>query len=359
MKVVFYSGVFARNGGIEMFTRDLALALHASGIEVQIVCASMGNPVLSGLTAVGIDVFRVPVFHGCRWGVPDYALLPLALPQLRKADIVIHQKPLRSGFYRLLSRKPRHVYITAYRPREQFPDLLQRRRFFSFFDLVLTQGQVFKQDLIDVDIDRPIEVAPLILGDMPYQPPRNGEDGILRIGIMGRLEPQKNLSHALELVAYLKRRPPAGWRDVQLNIYGSGSLEGEVSARAAKLGLPVEFHGAYAHSKVPEIVADNDVFLVTSVSEGQCIVALEILAGGRPLFATPVGALPDILARAERGALLPMEDAADGADRIREWLERNAPVSAEKIRQGFLQEYNPQQTRRRYLELFKGMVSEK
>jgi glycosyltransferase involved in cell wall biosynthesis len=353
---MFYSGVFARRGGIETFTHDLAMVLHDDGVEVSVLCASAENPLLADLAAAGVEVRRVPIFRGCRWGVPDYALFPFALFHAKQADVVIHQKPLRPRFHSLISRGPRHVFITAYRPKEQFPDPADRRRFFSFFDLVLTQAETFRNDLLEADVDTPVEVLPLLLDDLPFRAPENVRDGILRVGTMGRLEPQKNLPYALELVDRLRQELPRGWSDIQLNVHGSGTMEHQIRAQASARNLPVVFHGAYDRIRIPEIIAQNDMFLITSISEGQCIAALEILAGGRPLFAAPVGALPSILSAPERGALLPEDDAATGAVCIRAWLEAHEPLSPERIRQSFLQEYGNTNTRRRYVELLTEVV---
>ena len=47
-----------------------------------------------------------------------------------------------------------------------------------------------------------------------------------------------------------------------------------------------------------------DLFCFTSQTEGQCLAALEILAQGRPVVATAVGALPGILDHPDLGIAL-------------------------------------------------------
>lgn len=356
MKVVFYFGVFAQIGGIEEFTRDLALALRAEKVDVEILCAALRNPILDDLKRARVSVVRIPIFQGCRWGIPDYALLPAALFKMRQADVVIHQKPFHPSFYRLFPRKVKHVYITAYRPAEQFPDLDYRTRFFSFFDLVLTQAHAFAADLFSIRDLTAVEVLPYIPLS-PFMVSTNTRtDRVLRVGMMGRLEPQKNPMLALEIVSILQQAPPRGWSSVEFHVHGAGTLERRMRAEASKLRLTVVFHGTYDRPHVPTIVANNQIFLITSVSEGQCIVALEILAGGRPLFATPVGALPTILNTDERGALLPMEHATSGARVIREWLETHRSEVSSHIQESYLRDYDPEYIKRRYVTLFKALV---
>ncbi len=354
MKVLFLFGVFARIGGIEEFTRDLALELVSSGIEVEVLCASLGNPLLESLEKAGVKVVRIPVYHGCRWGFPDFALFPFAERTVRGADVVVHQKPFPLGFYRWFSRNPRHVYITAYRPKEQFNNERHRQRFFSCFDLVITQAESFAADL-----DGKVNTAVL-----PYIPPqpvpvleRIETDSILRVGMMGRLEPQKKPLQALQLVEHLAGAPPDGFQSVEFHVYGTGSLEQQMREHASSMSTTVVFHGAYTRGEVPRIVQANDLFLITSESEGQCIVALEVLAGGRPLFATPVGALPDILSRPDRGALFYGSDAGAWAEVVADWMSAHKH-SAEHIVKNYLEDYDAKAVSAAYIDCFKGLVNQ-
>lgn len=349
MSVLFYFGVYARIGGIEEFTFDLAMAIRDAGMDVRLVCAAPRHPALQRMEEAGINVCRMPVYHGCRLGLPDYALLPLALRVMREVDVVIHQKPFKRSFYRLFPQGPKHVCITAYRPAEQFPQLPDRRDYFSLFSHVFTQTPEFMSDIRAAGSDVPVEV-------LPYIPPvvqklesnESISSRVLRVGMMGRLEPQKNPLYALEIVSVLKREFMRDGCRVEFNIYGGGSLEEPVREAAAKHHMDVVFHGAYLRSDVPGIIAQNDLFIISSDSEGQCIVALEILAGGRPLFATPVGALPVILSKNERGSLLPLDDAGTAAHCINRWWRENRHDRG-FIQQSYQEDYDRKQIEQEYV----------
>lgn len=360
MKVCFYFGVFARIGGIEEFTKDLALALLAAGADVRVVCASLGHhPILDELRGAGASVCKVPVYHGCSWNIPDYALLPFALSQIKNTDVVIHQKPLRPSFYPLLSRKPKHVYLTSYSPGEQFGREPNARRFFEFFDAIFTQVDSFREELRTQGVKCPIHVLPLI---PPMALPLSSEShpsGKLRIAMMGRLEPQKNPLYALELANALACNLPEGHNEAEFHIYGDGSLLPSLKKRAELLSIRTIFHGAYGRGEVADIVSGNDMFLITSISEGQCIVALEILSGGRPLFATPVGALPSVLGKTERGCVLPETNAQAGADVIRQWWRGRHHVSASQIQQSYQLDYDADVIKRKYVDHIKDIAQRK
>jgi len=83
-----------------------------------------------------------------------------------------------------------------------------------------------------------------------------------------------------------------------------------------RVGAKVRGHGAAQRgvswgtprSEVAQAIDTCDIFLNTSLTEGQCLVALEVLSRGRPLIATPVGALPEVLRQRELGRLAPLGD---------------------------------------------------
>lgn len=356
MKVCFYFGVFARNGGIEEFTRDLSLALLESGVGVEIVCASLRHPILDELKVAGARITRIPIYWGCRWHIPDYALLPFALARVGKADVVIHRKPLVGWFYRLLAKK-NNIYITSYRPKEQFPDAGDRYRFYSFFKAIYTQEETFRDDVSSCGVGSILEVLPLIPPRIYDTSLRKGSDGILKVGMLGRLEPQKDPLYALRIVEALSKRLPDGIDRVELHIHGTGSIEETVRRESGRHGFSTVFHGRYRRADIPGIVRDNDLFLITSVSEGQCIVALEVLAGGRPLFATPVGALSKILADDVRGSLLPVDAAEDAADGIADWLKHHGDVGVVDIQRSYLADFDRDKVEQRYVELIKNTVA--
>ncbi|MDZ8117752.1 glycosyltransferase family 4 protein [Pontiella agarivorans] len=357
MKVLFYFGVFARIGGIEEFTKDLASVLCAHGMDVSIVCASLKSPILDEMERVGVKVKRIPFCWGCRWNLPDFVLFPFALYQLRKADVVVHQKPFKNWFYKLFSRKPKHVYITAYRPGEQFRDAGILKDFFSRFDHIFTQATLFKGDLRRAGVNCSVSV-------LPYTPPQGISfsplpfkgNGVLRIAMMGRVEPQKNPVYAIEIVEGLFHQLKQSGTGVEFHVYGSGTLLEEAKVLADQQGVTVSFHGAYQRKDVPSIVAENDCFLISSVSEGQCIVALEVLAGGRPLFATAVGALPDILCTPARGALIPQGNSKEAVSVIQEWLEENQPISPESILESYKEDYDRETVANQYADIFRDLV---
>jgi glycosyltransferase involved in cell wall biosynthesis len=110
---------------------------------------------------------------------------------------------------------------------------------------------------------------------------------------VGNLVPEKGVDVLLEAMSHVHRRHP----DVELRIVGRGSSETELRRRAAELGLTrsVHFEGSKAHDNIALWMGAADVFCLPSRREGCPNVVLEALASGRPVVASRVGGVPELL----------------------------------------------------------------
>ncbi len=87
-----------------------------------------------------------------------------------------------------------------------------------------------------------------------------------------------------------------------LAIAGEGPLRRSMEARARKEGLggAVVFPGRLSDDDVPRWYAAADAFVLPTVAlECFGLIALEAMASGRPVLATPAGAIPEVVGRFE------------------------------------------------------------
>ena len=125
----------------------------------------------------------------------------------------------------------------------------------------------------------------------------------------------KNLLYLLEAFDHLvggragSPSIPVSW---ELHLFGDGPARQELESAAASRGLKsrVRFHGTVPHDAVHNAIDQCHLFASPSISEEQCVAALEILSRGRPIVATPVGAFPEFMTEPELGQLAPLDDAA-------------------------------------------------
>jgi len=94
--------------------------------------------------------------------------------------------------------------------------------------------------------------------------------------------------------------------DVQLLLIGDGPLRGQLKQFCVKHRLcSVRFLGRLPCNGVLENVARSDIFILTSIEEAMPNVVIEALALGKPIVATRVGGIPEIVKDRFNGLLIP------------------------------------------------------
>jgi glycosyltransferase involved in cell wall biosynthesis len=153
----------------------------------------------------------------------------------------------------------------------------------------------------------PVPAPALLATPMPFAPP-------LRLVFVGRLVLEKGLDVLLGAVALLVERGI----DVQLVVVGSGPLEAKLRAQAARarLGDHVSWVGAVSPSEVGRYLVAAHALVAPSRREGLGMVALEALAHGRPVVASRVGGLVEVVRDGADGLLVDPGDEGVLADAL-------------------------------------------
>jgi glycosyltransferase involved in cell wall biosynthesis len=145
-----------------------------------------------------------------------------------------------------------------------------------------------------------------------------------------RLEPRMGLDRLLDASHRLHRE---GLK-FHLMIGGSGTLRErlEEQARTLEISKLVTFLGRVEDRELPLAYAACDAFVLPT-AELECfgLIALEALSAGRPVLATPVGAIPEIIRKFDSSWLARSAEVEDIADLLRQYLA------------GKLSEYDPAQ----------------
>jgi glycosyltransferase involved in cell wall biosynthesis len=125
------------------------------------------------------------------------------------------------------------------------------------------------------------------------------------ISIVGRLVPIKNHSLFLDVAARLTERG----RRCRFAVVGGGPEEERLRARAAELGIADRVHFLGWRTDLERIYAGSDLVALTSRNEGTPVCLIEALAAGRPVIATEVGGVADVLEGGRLGVLVGADDA--------------------------------------------------
>ena len=130
---------------------------------------------------------------------------------------------------------------------------------------------------------------------------------------VARLVEMKGTQYLIRAFASLAQNFPA----VRLAIIGDGPLRRRLERLSASLGVAgrIDFLGALPHSSVMEAIGRAAVLVLPSVLtatgrvEGLGMVLLEAAATGVPVVASRVGGIPEGMADAQTGLLVPPRDA--------------------------------------------------
>jgi glycosyltransferase involved in cell wall biosynthesis len=124
------------------------------------------------------------------------------------------------------------------------------------------------------------------------------------IGFVGRLTAQKGLQYLISAVAFLNNRMP----DVRLVVAGSGEERNPLARFAHKLGVADNIDFLGYTSNVAEILKDVDIFVLPSVWEGFPYVLLEAMMMKKPVIATDIFGIREIIEHEKSGILVKPRD---------------------------------------------------
>lgn len=143
-------------------------------------------------------------------------------------------------------------------------------------------------------------------------PPRLRGDGPLRLVFVGALLPRKGVDVLLNALKSLPKT--LEWH---LDILGGGSQAEPLQALAAELPKDrVVFHGPQPSDKVQDAMQNADVVVVPSRegeegrSEGIPVVLMEAMSLSRPVIASRLSGIPELVIDGETGLLVPPDDVA-------------------------------------------------
>lgn len=139
-------------------------------------------------------------------------------------------------------------------------------------------------------------------GDKPKHPP----SGQITFGFAARMEELKGPMILMEAfgAAFLE------CNNIRLNLAGDGSQRKKIAARAKSLNVAsnYRYHGVYTHPEECRAFMESiDVFVMPSFSEGTPNSVVEAMACGKPIIASAVGGIPDMITQ-DCGILVPPGD---------------------------------------------------
>lgn len=151
-----------------------------------------------------------------------------------------------------------------------------------------------------------------------------------------RLVPRMGLDRLLRAFAEVRRSAP----DIGLVVAGDGPLRSELESLSSELGLAgsVRFAGRISDEALPRMYAAAEAFVLpTAALECFGLIALEAFASGRPVLATPVGAIPEVVGAVEREWLAADAGEAALSSLLGRWARGILPEHAPEELRAFVE----------------------
>jgi glycosyltransferase involved in cell wall biosynthesis len=132
------------------------------------------------------------------------------------------------------------------------------------------------------------------------------------VGNIAALAPHKGQRYLIEAAALVVREVP----DARFLILGDGELRGALEKQIADLALTKHVLLTGFRRDVLSILKGFDLFVLPSVTEGLGTSLLDAMACARPIVASRVGGIPEVVRHGETGLLVPPKDPRDLAASI-------------------------------------------
>ena len=324
--------------GGERYLLALATELDRKRFRLSVIVPDAG-PLVERLHALEVETACVPL--NARLASPTaFAALVRALRRLRPAIVQSHGA--RSNVYTRLAARAAGVPVVVSTVHNSLFDyevagwrramyVLAERVSSPLADRVVAVSHAIARDLVEryrIDAARTVVIHNGI-DAWAFRPARGGAAVRAELGLAhgrrvivmaGRMTAQKGWDVLLEAAARL-----AGGRgDLAWLLVGDGPLRGALTRRAADLGVAARFMGA--RTDMADVLDCADVVVLASRSEGLPFTLLEAMALGKPIVATRVGGVPEVLEEGRSGRLVPRDDPAALASAIATVLD--APDAA-------------------------------
>jgi len=304
------------NGGAQEHVHSLVTRLDRERYDVRVVSLSHGSSVRR-LQRAGVDVTVVDELDDSR-SVQELAeLLTPFRPEVvhnhmyraevvgTKAALVLGEKGLKRPVIISTVHSSRIRCIEDRKNLNQLTPLMDR---------LIVVSKAIEQKIGDegrlgvpvsliyngVDLQRYNHQQPCCTLHEDYSIPEDAQI----VGVVARLEPEKGHRTLLEAWPLVLAAQPRAW----LLIVGEGSERDSLEAETASLGISDRVVFTGRREDVPAVTAALDVSVLPSYREAQGLSVLEAMALSRPVVASRVGGIPEMIEDGVSGLLVPPND---------------------------------------------------
>lgn len=314
-------------GGMERHIADLACRLVARGMRVDIIYSKSSQeniqPMLDSLQKGGVTIHGLPERRGLSGWARRFKDLYSLTRRISPDVIHIHSTGSQRGELALLAFKIAgpvrcRIVRTDHTPPDGPPSIMDVARL-RIRDLLLDQIIVVSNQNRTMHLQvlgrSPKKVLTIHNGIDPHAcTSRSRNDvraawslppGALVVGMVARLdEYRKGADVFLRSIAFARVSCP----QLHFVVIGDGKMRAEIEQYAAQLELAESGRFLGHRTDVVNQLVGMDVFVLPSRYEGLPYTLLEALRSGKPIVATRVGGVEEVLADNAYGMIVPTDD---------------------------------------------------
>jgi glycosyltransferase involved in cell wall biosynthesis len=293
-------------GGTARYITQLAHELPKHGIETFVATGFVQGDEVEDPSAQSIDVIRIPALGRSINPIKDH----LARKQLEKIinevkPDIIHTHTFKAGYITRMKEQPIPVIHTFHGHLLDDPEfsgfkskviIAIEKRLAKRSTKLVTVGEIVGQELLEKRIGTKEQYISIAPGVVALQiTPRTAamsnlgisDNGQPIIGWIARMTGVKNPMKALEVARAIPQ--------AQFVMAGGGDLLADVSAEAPSNVSVVGW------AKAEDLFGASEIILSTSENEGMPVALIEAQLAGKPVVATNVGSVSEVVVNGETG----------------------------------------------------------
>lgn len=355
-------------GGAEIFASRLMDALRERGFEFAVVTRRDSTDLPTIEKRRGVTIHRIPFWNAAANRDPAALLSANKTLATLKRDFA-----------------PDLIHLNGFAPTSAFFHLLTHRSnplpCLITLHALLDAGRTETDTLLESTLDKSDQIVAcseaIMRRALELVPGIEGRLTVIRHGLpeprveplplptnppvflcLGRLTEVKGFDTAVEAFARVVKQHPAA----KLVIAGDGDNRYALERQVARLGLErlVEFRGWAKPSAVPPLINSTTALLIPSRNEGFGLVALEGGVMARPVIASKVGGLVEVVKDNETGILCEPDETqqfVDAMERIL-WHPDLAEAMGHAARKRVLAEFDWNKNVDGYEQMYRRLVKQ-
>jgi glycosyltransferase involved in cell wall biosynthesis len=300
-------GTTKGEGGIPTHTGELSKQLLRHGHDLKVLHTSSLIPVAATLRYMSRLTDRVDIVHVQGLGdMPSLAASCVAGRTYVGGSLVTAHGAGESYW-----RKSHMNYVT-------------RRSLIRRFDMVISVSNYLERRIMKRVGNAPPRHRTIYSGvdTKLFRPSSNPVEAKRRLGLegkhvllcVGRLSLEKGQATLIGSLPMIRKGIP----NARLLICGKGNMEQQLRTQSQTLGVDgmIEFRGSVPREQIPPYFDAADIVLVPSIREAFPSVNLEAMSMMRPIVASKVGGIPEVVKDNETGLLIPPSDPTSLAEAV-------------------------------------------